>query len=59
MTVAQIRLKTGLSQKAFGEKYHIPARSIENWEAPVDSANHRECPEYVVELLRRVVEIDF
>lgn len=59
MKIKEIRELTGLSQKAFAEKYRIPERSIVNWELPEGNKNHRECPEYVNLLLERVVKIDF
>lgn len=52
--IKAIRAKSGLSQAAFAEKYNIPKRTIEGWEA-----GERECPVYVVELLKRAVEEDF
>ncbi len=54
MTIKEIRAITGLSQTAFGEMYHIPMRTIQNWEG-----GQRECPEYVRLLLERVVKEDF
>lgn len=54
VTIREIREKTGLSQAKFGERYGIPTRTIENWET-----GSRVPPQYVVELLRRVVEMDF
>lgn len=54
MTIKEIRSITGLSQTAFGERYHIPMRTIQNWEG-----GQRECPEYVSLLLERVVKEDF
>lgn len=54
MTIREIRALTGLSQKEFGEKYHIPMRSIQNWEG-----GQRACPEYVIYLLERVVKEDY
>lgn len=53
-TIKEIRAITGLSQTAFGERYHIPMRTIQNWEG-----GQRECPEYVRLLLERVVKEDF
>lgn len=53
-TIKEIRSITGLSQTAFGERYHIPMRTIQNWEG-----GQRECPEYVRLLLERVVKEDF
>lgn len=52
--ILQIRKRTGLSQAKFCEKYEIPKRTLENWEQ-----GSRECPEYLVKLLDRVVEEDF
>lgn len=48
--VKKIRAISGLSQKAFGKKYGIPARTIENWES-----GEREMPDYVLDLLEKVV----
>lgn len=50
----RIRKMTKLTQAAFSKKYGIPKRSIENWES-----GKRECPEYVLDLLERVVKEDF
>lgn len=48
--VKKIRAISGLSQKAFGKKYGIPARTIENWES-----GEREMPDYVLDLLEKAV----
>ena len=48
-TIKDVRKHTGLTQKAFAEKYQIPARSIENWESGA-----RQCPEYTLKLLAHV-----
>lgn len=50
----EIRRRSGLSQAKFAEKYDIPKRTLENWEQ-----GSRECPEYVYNLLDRVVAEDF
>lgn len=52
--VKAIRMRTGMSQTAFGELYSIPMRTIQNWENGVT-----EAPDYVIELLDRVVDEDF
>lgn len=52
--IKELRLKTGLSQAQFAAYYHIPLRSIENWEE-----GKRKAPPYVIELLGRVVKEDF
>lgn len=54
MTIKELRSLTGLSQKAFSDKYGIPKRTIEDWEA-----ERRTPPEYVIKLLERVVKEDF
>lgn len=54
MTVKEIRELTGLSQKDFSDKYHIPKRSIENWETGL-----RKCPHYVMELLEYRVKSEY
>lgn len=48
-----IRAKTGLSQMKFAEVYHIPMRTLQDWEREV-----RTPPEYVVELLEFRVNFD-
>ncbi|MBQ8234511.1 MAG: helix-turn-helix domain-containing protein [Bacilli bacterium] len=53
MTIKEIRLKTGLTQKQFSEKYHIPIRSIQNWETGV-----RKCPKYVITMLNMIVDLN-
>ena len=54
MDIKELRKLTGLSQTAFGEKYDIPMRTIQNWEKGV-----RIPPIYVLKLLERVVKEDF
>ena len=49
----RIRELSGLSRAAFSRKYHIPIRTIEDW----DSGKNKP-PEYVMELLERVVKED-
>ena len=50
-SIKDIRQITGLSQKAFCEKYGIPRRTLEDWE------RGRNAPApYLVDLLRRAVE---
>lgn len=48
-----IRKASGLTQAAFAERYGIPKRTIENWEG-----GQRTAPEYVLDLLERVVSDD-
>lgn len=51
--IYSLRSLSGLSQKAFSDKYGIPKRTIEDWES-----GKRTPPEYVVKLLKRVVKED-
>ncbi len=45
--ILELRLKTGLSQKKFGELiFNIQQRTIQNWEL-----EDRKCPEYVEKLI--------
>lgn len=52
--VKELRKKTGLSQAKFSAFYKIPKRTLESWEE-----GKRECPVYVLELLKRAVDQDF
>lgn len=58
MSIQEIRKLTGLSIVNFAYKYHIPYRTVENWEAKSEK-QRRECPIYVRELLERAVREDF
>lgn len=49
--IKALRQSTGLTQAAFAEKYEIPKRTLENWEA-----GSRVPPEYVIKLLRYRIE---
>ena len=48
------RNRTGLNRQQFANKYHIPYRSVENWEKGTS-----EPPEYVEEMLDRLIAEDF
>lgn len=54
MTVKELRTITGLSQRAFGKKYHIPTRTIEDWEG-----GRRKPSETILYLLERAVKEDY
>lgn len=51
MEIKELRIKTGLSRKAFCEEFKIPVRTVEDWEA-----GRRNPPEYVKSLLEMAVE---
>ena len=42
MTIREIRNRLGDTQREFAARYHIPFRTIQNWEAGI-----RKPPEYV------------
>lgn len=46
MTIKEIRALTGLSRAEFGRVYHIPERTLDDWEK-----ERRTPPPYVLELL--------
>jgi len=52
-SIKEIRQLTGLSQTKFAEKYQIPLRTLQDWEA-----GRREPAEYLVALLERAVRAD-
>lgn len=52
-TINEIRDYSGLSRADFSRVYGIPTRTLQDWEA-----GKRKCPEYLLELLYRVVVED-
>lgn len=53
MTIREMRVELGDTQSEFADRYHIPFRTIQNWETGV-----RKPPEYIVRLLERQVKED-
>lgn len=53
MEIKDIRKLINESRAAFGRRYNIPIRTLENWES-----GKSDCPEYVKELLLRAVAED-
>jgi transcriptional regulator with XRE-family HTH domain len=53
-TILSIRKATGLSQTAFGRRFGIPRRTIQDWEA-----GRMSCPAYVAELLAFAAQTDY
>lgn len=51
--IKALRASTGLSQKAFAEKFDIPKRTIENWEG-----GQTDPPGYVVKLIEKSLEAE-
>ncbi|MBR5740307.1 MAG: helix-turn-helix domain-containing protein, partial [Firmicutes bacterium] len=53
MEIREMRTALGDTQSEFAERYHIPFRTIQNWETGT-----RKPPEYIVSLLERQVKED-
>lgn len=53
MGIAEMRKLLDESRAAFSKQYNIPIRTLENWES-----GRSKCPEYVRQLLERVVKED-
>lgn len=53
MTIKELRQSTGLSQSAFSERFEIPRRTIEDWEA-----GRRNPPTYVTKLIELAIKSD-
>lgn len=51
LTIRDIRANTGLSQAAFAQRFCIPRRTVEDWEA-----GRRSCPDYVRLLLAQAAK---
>ncbi len=52
MTIKEIRIQTGLSRKEFCERFSIPLRTMEEWEA-----GRRNPPEYIPRMLAYYVQM--
>ena len=53
MNIKELRQRLGITQNEFAERYHIPFRTIQNWETGT-----RKPPEYIIELLGEKVSLD-
>ncbi len=53
MEIREMRAELGATQSEFADRYHIPFRTIQNWETGV-----RRPPTYMVSLLERQVKED-
>lgn len=53
MDIREMRAGLGDTQSEFADRYHIPFRTIQNWETGV-----RKPPEYILSLLERQVKED-
>lgn len=46
MSIKELRKLSGMTQKAFGEYFGIPKRTIEEWEG-----GRRQCNDYLLKLM--------
>ncbi|MBQ8399545.1 MAG: helix-turn-helix domain-containing protein [Clostridia bacterium] len=46
MTIKELRQLSGMTQKAFGEYFDIPHRTIQNWEG-----GQSDCAKYLLDLM--------
>lgn len=53
MNIGEMRKRLGDTQSEFAARYHIPFRTVQNWETGV-----RKPPEYVINLLENRVQAD-
>lgn len=49
--IKELRKSTGLSQVKFAETYHLPRRTLENWEMGVN-----EPPQWAVDWLTAIIK---
>ena len=59
MEIKMLRQTSGLTQREFSERYRIPIKTLQNWEADESLASARKCPQYVVYLLQKAIIADF
>ncbi|MCD8069579.1 MAG: helix-turn-helix domain-containing protein [Lachnospiraceae bacterium] len=53
MTIREMRTTLGDTQSQFAARYHIPFRTIQNWETGT-----RKPPDYIIELLEKQIQAD-
>lgn len=46
MTIKELRILTGMTQKAFAAYFSVSKRAVESWEG-----GQRDCPEYLIDLM--------
>ena len=59
MEIRDMRKRTGMTQRAFAEKYHVPLQTLKQWESRPESTSYRKAPEYVSHMFERLIEQDF
>lgn len=55
MSIKSVREVLGINQIEFAERYGIPLQTVRQWESRKGASSHRECPDYVVGLIGRLV----
>lgn len=58
MSIKSLREVLGINQIEFAERFGIPLQTVRQWESKKGATSHRECPEYVVGLIGKLVEHD-
>ncbi|MDY4771502.1 MAG: helix-turn-helix domain-containing protein [Lachnospiraceae bacterium] len=53
MTVKEIRIQTGMSQKEFAEYFEIPLRTLQEWEQ-----ERRTPPDYVLGMIQKILKLE-
>ena len=59
MSIKQLRIETGLTQREFAEIYDIPLQTLKQWESDPNSKSYRMPPDYVVSMITRLVALDY
>ena len=60
--IKDLRKQSKLNQKEFSKKYGIPLKTLQNWESYENNSSgsqSRKPTEWTVNLLKRVVDIDY
>lgn len=52
MTIRDILVATGMTQKALSQRFDIPLRTVENW-----ATGKRECPVYIRKMMIELLKL--
>lgn len=58
MTVRDLLEKYGLTNTDLRNRFNIPDRSLRSWTGDPNSPSHRECPQYLVDMMDELLAID-
>ena len=53
MSIREILTATGMTQKALGERFDIPLRTVQNW-----ATGQRECPIYIRKMIIEILRLE-